>query len=291
MNPGVIDRDARDVLAEQLRHLISCQITNDEFERAIRRSRFGGSSGPFTTSAATALVEEWNPATSQWIVKAPLANARLYQNAVILPDRRILIVGGSSVDDQNTGGPITPITQPEIYDPMGGPVPGSGSTCLATIETTPRVYHSVACLLMDGRVLMCGGQDTNPALPSKDTGVVYTPPYHLMGPIPTVISAPANIGYAPSTFNVTVQWSSPALPAQYRIVLIRPGSVTHHFDNEQRYIELRPMGAVQQGNQWVITVASPADVTLAPQGYYMLWAVENKQGFWIPSKSAAVHAP
>jgi hypothetical protein len=35
----MIDRQARDILAEQLRHLISCQITNDEFDDAVSWSR------------------------------------------------------------------------------------------------------------------------------------------------------------------------------------------------------------------------------------------------------------
>lgn len=39
MTARMVDREARDILAEQLRHLISCQITNDEFERAVEWSR------------------------------------------------------------------------------------------------------------------------------------------------------------------------------------------------------------------------------------------------------------
>ena len=69
--------------------------------------------------------------------------------------------------------------------------------------------------------------------------------------------------------------------------------MTHHFDNEQRYIELQPLSAVPQGSQWLITVASPANATLAPEGYYMLWVVDNKagSGCWIPSRSVTVHVP
>jgi hypothetical protein len=92
---------------------------------------------------------------------------------------------------------------------------------------------------------------------------------------------------------MTVRWITPSLPAQYRVVLIKPGSVTHHFDNEQRYIELQVLSAVQTGSDWRLTVAAPTNATLAPTGYYMLWAVERTVATftWVPSRSVTVHVP
>jgi hypothetical protein len=145
--------------------------------------RFGGSDGAtFTSHVALSAVEEWDPANQVWVAKAPLLQARLFQNAVILPDRTVFVVGGSSHDYHNAGPGLLLFPQPKIYDPGAGPMSMSGTSCFAASQSTPRVYHSVACLLPDGRVLACGGQDVNPTLPSKDTGAVFTPSYHLVGP-------------------------------------------------------------------------------------------------------------
>jgi len=75
----------------------------------------------------------------------------------------------------------------------------------------------------------------------------------------------------------------------FRVALIRPGSVTHHFDFEQRYIDLEITSAIpnpaQDDGTWTLTVKGPDDPTLAPPGYYMLFFVSNS----IPSISITVH--
>jgi hypothetical protein len=58
-----------------------------------------------------------------------------------------------------------------------------------------------------------------------------------------------------------------------RVVLMRPGSVTHHFDAEQRYIELEVVGTKQTGNSTQVDFYGSDDQTMASKGYYMLFAV------------------
>ena len=100
---------------------------------------------------------------------------------------------------------------------------------------TPRLYHSTALLLPDGRVLVAGGgrlHGTN-APTDQLSAEIYSPPYLFNGARPTISSAPARFSMPP-TFTVTtpdaLQISSAAL--------IRLGAVTHAFDQNQRYVPL-----------------------------------------------------
>jgi len=80
---------------------------------------------------------------------APMTFPRTYANAVVLPTGQILVVGGQTpgvtFSDDN------PVLIPELWDPAT-----ESFTQLAPMQT-PRVYHSVALLLSDGRAFAGGG--------------------------------------------------------------------------------------------------------------------------------------
>ena len=75
-----------------------------------------------------------------------------------------------------------------------------------------------------------------------------------------------------------------------RVVLLRPAAVTHHFDYDQRYIELKINNFVY--NQWnptdvEIHIESPQE-DLGPAGYYMLFALEKENGKRVPSEAVFI---
>jgi hypothetical protein len=253
-----------------------------------------------------------------WLGKASLAQARVFANAVALPTGQILIMGGSALDyhtnhyssstTSTTGEPCvagspppldpTPITRPELYDP--GDVPSSlGSTLQladsnlptppAVQRRTPRMFRSFALLLWDGRVLL-GGGERNPntsgvAYPeSRFTGEIYYPPYFdLMTatrPRPSITGAPGVVDFStvatPLTLSVDVTVFHHRVD---KVVLLRPGAVTHHFDADQRYVELSFEApeydpVPNDGTAITITVHSP-DESIGPAGYWMLFVVED----------------
>lgn len=227
--------------------------------------------------------------TGQWRDKATLpftgaASARLYSNAVVLPTGQILVVGGEN-------GACA--TQPYLIDI------GAQSTDLATVTPlqvssnnhprtgvpTPRLYHAVALLLPDGRVFLGGGDDdhgpctTSGTLAASYSGEIYSSPYLLGGSRPHIDSAPSEVHFSDTsavTFNVGVVSE---LPPQ-KAVLLRPASVTHFFDVDQRYIELDVSFAPNGPGEWSATVTSPTS-DLGPAGWYMLFVlapVEVLQG-------------
>lgn len=55
-----------------------------------------------------------------------------------------------------------------------------------------------------------------------------------------------------------------------KVVLMRPGSVTHHFDTDQRYVQLKFEPSPDGSSALVINTPSS---DLAPRGYWMLFLV------------------
>jgi hypothetical protein len=238
---------------------------------------------------------------------------RVYANAVILPDGTIFIVGGSSRKYRDgtpwwNGIPNIPNTSPpQQYPPSTYPKPVLTPTLLYRQPTGlwafqnlashsfALLYHSVAILLPTGQVLTVGGQQVlwsalvtgDPTLMgvTNADAAIYNPPYLFKGPRPTILSAPTGpLGYPPlqQPFPVQYQLGSPTDQIA-KVVLIRPGSVTHHFDFEQRHVELTSNPHPTLPN--TLQVTPPANNNIAPTGYWMLFLVSQ---MGIPSEAKFV---
>jgi len=233
----------------------------------------------------------------QWITKTNgLAFARMQANAVILPTGQVLIVGGGSDVGICDAGAGTPSFQPEIYN-IGLPTSLGASTALMSatqpvgpgLGRVPRLYHSMATLLEDGRVLLAGGENyaSPPFELSGKNGEVFSPPYMTpsSGSRPTIGSAASSVGFSTdstsSTFVMTVTHSHPL----DRVVLLRPSAVTHAFDIDQRYIELEFTDGGSTSGISRHRVTAPTE-DLGPPGWYMLFVVQDLgNGERIPSNA------
>jgi Domain of unknown function (DUF1929) len=206
-----------------------------------------------------------------WQYVAPMHHPRVLCDSVLLPDGKVLVVGGSSTGRSDVA--VAPVLPAELYDPAAGTW-----TELAPINC-PHLYHSTALLLPDGRV-MRGGKDgqfqRNPYKYFEHRLEVFSPPYLFAGPRPQISSAPPNGGYDQ---NITIGCPAPADIA--RVALIRTGAVTHNFHMDQRYVGLEIVGTATNE----LTVKLPPDGNVAPPGAYMLFLLDTAG---IPSVASIV---
>lgn len=202
-----------------------------------------------------------DPSGPSWQAKESMFFVRRNCDAVLLPDGKILIVGGHRYSDPNTGQHLDPYNTAELFDPATEKLT---SLCEMSI---PRIYHSTAVLLPDGRVWASGGEIPVGYTGSTQNIEIFSPGYLFEGERPVIQSAPANISYG-SSFGINT-----SLPVS-SAVLLRPCSVTHAMDMEQRYVEL----SIQPGhiNGYAYNVQAPADANIAPPGYYMLFVLGLK---------------
>jgi hypothetical protein len=125
--------------------------------------------------------------------------------------------------------------------------------------TEKRWYHSTAVLLPDGSVLSAG---TN----NEQNGRIYYPSY-FSGTRPVVTAAPTSAVSYNGTFQLTLADTSVTVS---KVTLIRLNATTHGFDQGQRFIEC---DFTQSGT--TLTVTSPKNNSIAPPGYYMVFAVSS----------------
>jgi hypothetical protein len=181
----------------------------------------------------------------------PMNLKRKFANAVLLPNRTVLIVGGSKNPIHGDTGPG--IKQPEVFN---------GSTwTLGPPESSPRGYHSCALLLPSGKVVTMGGEGRTSDMQ------VFVPSY-ITPQRPTITSAPATINYG-SNFIVNMTLTQPR--TLVAATLTAPGSVTHSLDANQRIVEL----TIVSSSSGSATIAAPANPTKAPFGFYMLWLQDS----------------
>ena len=103
----------------------------------------------------TAEVIDLNQPSPTWRAVGSMAFARRQLNATLLPDGNVLVTGGTSSPGFND--PAGAVHAAELWNPTT-----EQWTTLASSSGIPRVYHSTALLLPDGRVLSMGGNSCPP---------------------------------------------------------------------------------------------------------------------------------
>lgn len=225
-----------------------------------------GNSGPSTNAAYTL---DLNQPNATWQPTGSMAYPRAFLNLTALPDGSVLASGGDTEKSgYNDANGVLPM---EIWSPA------TGQWKTVASLTEPRLYHSVATLLPDGRVLIAGGGG-DPGVPDHKTAQLYSPPYLFNGARPTISSVNSTVQYGASTLVQTPDAASIA-----KVTLIRTGSVTHAFDQNSRALTL-PFTQATGG----INVQMPTNGNYAPPGYYLLSVVNGKG---VPSASSMVRFP
>jgi hypothetical protein len=236
----------------------------------LKMGHYGDPNTQESSSTSTAYVLDMTQTNPTWRPVASMHFARTYLCSTILPDGTVLVSGGGTDSlPADTAHAVLPV---ELWSPTT-----QTWTTLASMSA-PRLYHSEALLLPDGRVLIAGGgrfnDDTEPTY--QYSAEFFEPPYLFNGPRPVITSAPSQLSYGQ---NFTVQTPNAAQIAT--VSLVRFGSVTHDINMSQRFLPLSFTAGTSS-----LTITAPANSYLAPPGNYMLFLV-NSAG--VPSVAAIVH--
>jgi hypothetical protein len=250
---------------------------------------FGGVLGPSPGSWLPA-----NPLTTLTTVDANgavssrttgnLNHARWFGSGVLLPDGKVLAVGGDDKDDAFAPGLAVAVRIPELYDPA------TGTWTEVAPQARDRGYHNVALLLPDMRVLLGGNAPipagygdshhdvgrpfaNNDADPSFE---IWSPPYLFRGPRPVVTHVQRGLPYGDS-FEIT----TPDAGLIESVVLLRTPSPEHGNDSDQRALELEFTRTADDR----LTATAPPSGTAAPPGTYYL--VVNRKSLQGPIPSVA----
>lgn len=204
-------------------------------------------------ATATTELIDLSATTPVWQYGPNMSQPRIEMNAVILPNGKVLALGGS-VNDEDTS---TLSLNADLYDPASNTFSSAGA------NASQRLYHSVALLLPNGTVWVAGG---NPSRGTYNTTVeIYQPDYLFNGTPPSITSAPTSISYG-NSFSV----QTPDAASISHAVLVRNGAATHAFGMDQREVEM----AFTAGTG-ALTVTAPPNGNIAPPGYYMLFLLNS----------------
>ena len=231
-----------------------------------------GGNSPATNTAE--IIEPSAPSPA-WRRTAHMSEPRIQMNATILPNGKVLALGGSLYNED----PNTASLRADLFDPV------TEKWSPAGVEAFARLYHSVSLLLPDATVWVAGG---NPVRGTYEEHMeIYSPAYlfttdgdgNVIPAVrPTISSVPVEIGYG-ATFKIR----TPDAATISQAVLVRPSSVSHAFDFEQRVVG---MTFTTNSGAGAINAVAPPNGFIAPPGYYMLFLL-NQAG--VPSVAKFVH--
>ncbi len=249
---------------------------------------FGGTLGPPPGNWIPA-----NPFTTETTIDANdnvtnkmvgnLHHARWFPSSVLLPDGKIVAVGGGDKDEVIDPGTEVAVKVAELYDPA------SGQWTEVASHSRDRTYHNSAILLPDMRLLLgghapiashYGGANADQGGPFSNNDndpsfEVWSPPYLFRGERPAIKHVQPGINFG-DTFSVTVAKADQI----ESVLLMRTPSAQHVNDSDARALSL-PF--TRSGDK--LTVTAPPSGKVAPLGAWYL--VVNKKTAQGPVPSVA----
>ncbi|MGH9041227.1 MAG: galactose oxidase-like domain-containing protein [Acidimicrobiia bacterium] len=250
---------------------------------------FGGTLGPppgnwipanaFTTVTS---IDANDNVTNKMV--GELNHARWFPSGVLLPDGKILTVGGGDKDEVIDPGVEIPVKVAEVYDPA------TASWTEVAEHTRDRTYHNSAILLPDMRVLLgghapiashYGGANADQGGPFANNDndpsfEVWSPPYLFRGARPSITRAQAGVSYGE---NFTI--GTPNADDIESVVLLKTPSAQHVNDSDGRGLKLE----FSRTDSNALTAVAPPNGKVAPPGDYYL--IINKKTLQGPVPSVA----
>ncbi|KAG0132211.1 glyoxal oxidase N-terminus-domain-containing protein [Tuber indicum] len=234
---------------------------------------------PTDPSCGVIAPEDANPT---WEMDA-MPEGRGMVEGVLLPDGSVLWLNGANRGAQGFELATNPTLAALLYEPTKAK--GARWTQLAS-STIPRLYHSVALLMLDGTVLVTGSNPHEMPILETRPGVAFitdfrverfTPPY-LQGAKATqrpsaMALSTKNLPANGSTF--TISFNAATTTQGIKVALYYGGFVTHSVHMGHRMLFLDNTGFVAGTAAQTITVTMPPNKNVAPPGPYVVYVVAD----------------
>ncbi|KAF3790823.1 WSC domain-containing protein [Nymphaea thermarum] len=231
--------------------------------------------------------------TPDWSMET-MPTPRVMSDMLLLPTGDVLIINGASSGTAGWESARKPVLSPVIYRTWRT----SGSRFdLQNPTTIPRMYHSTAVLLRDGRVLV-GGSNTHPRynftglFPTDLSLERFSPDYCFSPSQPTILTPASQTSLAYGQ-NFAVEFSvSGVNPSEVpvSVSMVAPPFNTHSYSMNQRMLVLQWNRRValtassSSSPAYDAWVSAPPSSAVAPPGYYLLFVVVGEaasEGIWV----------
>ncbi|XP_010535982.1 PREDICTED: aldehyde oxidase GLOX1-like [Tarenaya hassleriana] len=233
-----------------------------------------------------------NSPNPQWVTEI-MPTRRVMGDSVILPTGDILFVNGAQRGCSGWNYAKDPNHVPLLYSPDR--TIGKRFTELAP-STIPRMYHSTAIALPDGKVLVGGSNTNNGYLYNVEYNTElrvekYSPPYldpALSNLRPTIVASgtPKQVRFR-RKFTVKIELKQEKVVKEdLKVTLLAPSFTTHTVSMNMRMVVLGLNDVKRNVAPGVhhIQVYAPPNRNIAPPGYYLIFAVYRgvpSAGEWI----------
>ncbi|XP_044510358.1 aldehyde oxidase GLOX-like [Mangifera indica] len=227
----------------------------------------------------------------KWVMET-MPTARVMGDMTLLPNGNVLIINGAASGTAGWELGRNPVLNPVLYRPDNKP--GSRFE-LQNPTTIPRMYHSTAILLRDGRVLVGGSNPhiyyefANVLFPTELSLESFSPSYLDSGfsylrPKILLPSSQTKLQYG-KKFAVRFTVSGRVAVDKLSVTMVSPSFTTHSFSMSQRLLVLgsEKVNLVAKST-YSIEVTTPSTGNLAPAGYYLLFVVHQdipSEGIWV----------
>ncbi|KAL4566409.1 hypothetical protein LXL04_030524 [Taraxacum kok-saghyz] len=228
----------------------------------------------------------------QWVMET-MPTRRVMGDMLLLPDTNVLVVNGASSGTAGWEHGRNPVLEPVLYRPDN---PIGSRFVVQNSSTVPRMYHSTAVLVRDGRVLVGGSNPhqkysfTNVLYPTELRLEAFSPSYldlNLSGLRPKMLSTVSRTQFRYGK-QMAIQFTVQDRVDMNLILvtMVAPSFNTHSFSMNQRLLVLDDGNTTKfiGSSNYEVVVTAPPSSNVAPAGYYLLFVVHQdipSEGLWV----------